>query len=381
MIFAVEDHQQQRLSHWYPALISGGIAFALFVFVGQTPILRAIALMGIVIGVTLMMRRLGAAYAISGGLALAFSPAFWSQTGGTPTQNSTLIVLLMAVGGIAAILIFGLSRRLMVGVALGIATFVLLFLVLGETDRSLRITNLLTAWLLYTLVIALRQTNPRPDEPPARHLSTRHTTIMLLLLVLGVLNDPLVTLITPAVVLGLWLSHAKLPPWYWFIVGGITVFGINGIQDTYISTFWATQSARQMQINGVTVPFIVFDGWREPLRWIYLIALVTRQFTWVGVLVSIIGVARLSRWYPTLGVVLMVAFAGYATFGLVYFGGNIEILLLPMLFIQVVWMTYAVYTLSEWLQKSVNSTPLTRWLLPAAFSILPIFLFIRILTA
>ena len=82
--------------------------------------------------------------------------------------------------------------------------------------------------------------------------------------------------------------------------------------------------------------------------------LIIGQFTAVGLALGVLGLARLARWYPPVGVVTMIAFATYAAFGLIYFGADSPVLLLPLLMIQLLWMTYAVYTFGQWLQKSVQ---------------------------
>jgi hypothetical protein len=43
-------------------------------------------------------------------------------------------------------------------------------------------------------------------------------------------------------------------------------------------------------------------------------------------------------------------------------------------------MTYAVYAFGQWLQKSVSEPELVAWLAPAAFTLMPIFLFVRVAT-
>jgi hypothetical protein len=56
------------------------------------------------------------------------------------------------------------------------------------------------------------------------------------------------------------------------------------------------------------------------------------------------------------------------------------VLLLPLLMIQVLWMTYAVYTFGQWLQKGVRAAwGGVRWLAPAAFTLLPLLMLLRII--
>ena len=79
------------------------------------------------------------------------------------------------------------------------------------------------------------------------------------------------------------------------------------------------------------------------------------QFSVFGIILGVIGLARLSRWYPPLGVVTMIAYAAYVFFGLVYLGEHRDVLLLPLIIIQVIWMTYAVNTFGQWVNKSLSN--------------------------
>ncbi|MEM6284203.1 MAG: hypothetical protein AAF787_18575 [Chloroflexota bacterium] len=375
---------RDRLIHWYPALLAGFTMWLTAIFIGSTPVLRATALAIVVVGISLSLRRLGVPLAYLGGVALGFSPAYWSQTGGPPTVNGWLILLFIVVAGVVAALILTTSKRVFMGFAVGISLFIGLYLVFGITQKSLRITTILAAWLLYMMIIAIRQTNPRPDEPAATPLSKPHVYGVLLMMTLGVLNDPLFTLFAPAVIIGLWLANTPLPRWYWPSLVIVTLYGGYGIANEYVSLDWLVRGAHDMHMAETFVPYIVADGWREPVRWLYLTQLIINQFTWIGVVLSVIGLARMARWYPTLGVTLMIAYAGYWLFGLMYFGKDIEILLLPMMMIQVISITYAVYALSQWGMR-LSPRPTVAWVaswgIVAAFSTLHITLLLRIIGA
>ena len=105
--------------------------------------------------------------------------------------------------------------------------------------------------------------------------------------------------------------------------------------------------------------------------------LIIGQFTAAGLALGVLGLARLSRWHPPVGVVTMIAYAAYALFGLVYFGEDSPVLLLPLLMIQLLWMTYAMYTFGQWLQKSLKPARV-RWIAAATFTLLPLFMLLRI---
>lgn len=370
----------QWLAAFWPVLTASMLATVAFVTLGHTPLVRALGLALAVAGVTLALQRFGGALAITGGLALAFSPAFWSQTGGgeQPLLTLILILLVAAVGITGLVLVF--SRRPVLGLAVGVVVFVVLFWSLTGTPRSLRLTTLLTAWSLYLLLDALMITHPRADMPERQHeLGARHTFGLLLLFGLGVLNDPLFVLMAPALLLGLALLKTRLPLWYWGVLGVLVVIGARGLIVQYADSGWWLYPARLAVEQNLRVPFVLADGWREGTRWVYLMDVIARQFSVIGVGLGVVGLARLSRWHPAVGEVTMLAYATYALFGLVYFGSDSSVLLLPLLMIQVMWMTYAAYSFGQWLQKSARPAwSGVRWVAPAVFTLLPLLMLLRI---
>ncbi len=352
-----------------------------FIVLGQTPLFRASGLALIVGGMAMLLRRSGVALAIIGGAALAFSPAFWSQATAADDIGIGLSVLILTVAALSIIALLRFSRYWLLGVILGFAGFAVLFWSQLASVGSLRITTLSAAWLLYLLIDALYLTNPHPDDPPASaSLQPRHTLGVLILLGVSVFNAPVGILLAPPVVLGLLLYHRRLPWWYWVVVVLIVAYGVAGVRAEYLSSTWWAYPAAQADAQGLRIPFMLADGWRESSRWLNLVNLVVSQFTVIGVLLGILGLSRLARWYPPLGAVTMLAYAAHALFGLIYFGNDAAVLLLPLLMIQIFWMTYAVYALGEWLQRSINPQyQLLRWLAPAAYVLLPTLMLVQII--
>ncbi len=375
------EGQRQQVLYWLPGIIAGGLAWGVFIGLGETPLLRASGLALVVVGMTMTLRRSGALLAMIGGLALAFSPAFWTQTGGLDDLDLPLTLGLLAAAGLISLAVMRFSQRGFLALVVGFAVFAILFWSQLASVGSLRITTLATAWLLYLLVDALYLTNPHRDDPPQEALKPRHTLGILILMAVGVWNAPLFILLAPAVLVGLILTHARLPLWYWLLLLVIIGVGIYGVADQYLSSTWWSYPAARAHEQGLRVPFILSDGWYEASRWIMLVELVVGQFTIVGVALGIMGLSRLARWYPPLGNVTMLAYALYVLFGLVYFGNNGTVLLLPLLMIQIFWMTYAVYALGEWLQRSVTPpNRLLRWFAPALYIWLPVLMLARITT-
>jgi hypothetical protein len=375
------DSQRQTVVYWLPGFIAGALSWLAFIMLGNTPFIRASGLALVVVGMAMMLRRSGAPLAIIGGLALAFSPAFWSQTG--PANDLSLPLTIVAIGaaGVVALLLIRFSQRASLSLIAGFAIFAVLFWSQLSGTGSLRLTTLTTAWLLYLLIDGLFLTNPHPDDPPASSLKPRHTIGILILLAVGVINAPLFILLAPAVALGMVLTHVRLPVWYWLLFALIVGVGIYGVVDEYLSSTWWQYPAALAHAQGIRVPFMLADGWREAERWITLVDLVIGQFTVVGVALGVLGLSRLSRWYPPVGTVTLVAYAMHALFGLVYFGNDGAVLLLPLLMVQIFWMTYAVYALGEWLQRSVKlPNRMLRWCAPAVYLWLPVLMLVRITT-
>ncbi|MDX2075612.1 MAG: hypothetical protein SFZ02_04230 [bacterium] len=369
------------LIYWLPALLAGGLIWIIFITIGQTPFVRASGLALVIVGVSLTMRRFGAIIAFLGGISLALAPAFWSQTGGATSFVPATVVLAMGVAAIISIVVIQFLKRPYLALGVGVLVFAVIFWSQIGTARSLRLTSLMTAWLLFLLIEALFQSNPRPDEKPATPIMPQQYMGILLILGIGILNDPLFVLILPAVALGLWLSQTRIPIWYWGIVIVLALFGGYGIITTYINAdLWLSSSLIAHQTN-LTVPYLIADGWREGERWLNLIGMSISQFTIIGATLSIFGLARMARWYPVLGVVLMVAYATHALFGLVYFGSDRAVLIMPLFIIQMIWLAYAMYSFGEWLNKFKAFQSMNiRFIIGGIFLLLPAYLFINLMS-
>ncbi|MBK9750599.1 MAG: hypothetical protein IPO91_28075 [Chloroflexi bacterium] len=371
------------LRDWLPALSAAFLAWLVFLIVGQTPLIRASGMALAVMGMALALRSMGPALSVIGGLALALSPSFWIQTGGAESLNALEVVAALAAVTLVGVIAVRFSHKPLIGIGIIVVVFVALFLSVIGTPRSLRLTTLLTAWSLFLLIDGLLVSNPRADAPLPGTFGPQHSYGLLLLLVLGVLNDPLFTLLIPAAALGFFLAKQRLAPVFWIALLALVIFGVTGIINTYYSDyFWNLTTDRIVYSGARHIPFLVADGWREPLRWIGLSELIIQQFTWAGLALGILGLARFARWYPFVGVVTMIAFGSYALFGLSYFGEDRPVLMLPLLMVQIVWMTYAVYTFGQWLTKSrFTNQPRANWFAAAAFTLLPLFMLLRIVGA
>ena len=292
-MIALTPERRQQAVYWLPAVIAGVVAWLTFLVLGHTPPICASGLALVIVGMALALRSMGAALTIIGALALAFSPSFWIQTGGAESLNLPEV----AAGLIAALVVAGVALRFSqqrwFGIAAAVVVFSALFLTSIGTPRSLRLMTLLTAWLLYLLVDGLLVSNPRPDTPATGKLGAQHTYGLLIVLVIGVLNDPLFVLLAPAVALGLFLSRKSLPLWYWLALLAISVFGVYGVIDVYVSQFWWHYPVDQALALTYHVPYLIAGVWREPARWIGLMDLIIRQFTAFGLALGVLGLARL----------------------------------------------------------------------------------------
>ena len=173
-----------------PGFHRGGRAsWLLLIFVGATPLARASGLALAILGVTASMRQMGYVASIAGGLTLALCPVFWSQTGGSETQAGTLVVA-STLAALVAVAASSLLKRRDASIGMGVAAFLLIFWSQIGTAQSLRLTGLVTAWLLYLLADMILLTNPRPGIKPAKEPKPWHTWGLLFLFVVGALNDP-----------------------------------------------------------------------------------------------------------------------------------------------------------------------------------------------
>lgn len=372
---------RDTLKYVAPAALAAVVAFVTFTLIGSTPLLRALGLSAAVAGVALTVRSMGALMSLVGGLALAFSPAYWAQTGGGGSTPAT-IVLALGAGAVLALVVIILVQRPYVAVIAALAAFAAVFISQIGEPRSLRLTVLASAWLIYLLVQAVLTTNPRPDEPPryGYRFAAALRAGILLIVAAATINDPLFVLFVPAVALGMIESRARIPAWYWLILGLIVVFGVRGIVLAYVSPQWWGATVDAALGSRANIPYLVADGWRDGARWITTFGLLVSQFTIVGVALSVLGVARLARWYPPLGTVMMVAYATFFAFGLAYFGRDRSTLLLPLLMIQTFLMCYAVHAIGQWVSKVLRTPEVltVRWAAPAVLAILPALLFFQV---
>ncbi len=331
--------QLQHLRQWGPACLTAACAWLLLMTVGHAPIARATGLALAVLGVTASMRPMGLVASVAGGLTLTLSPVFWSQASGAVTQPATIVVAAL-LATIAVLAASWLWKRTELAIGMGIALFAAIFWSQIGTAQSLRLTVLVAAWLLYLLIDMLLLTNPRPGIKPLQEPKRWHLAGIPLLFAIGTLNDPLLSLFSPAILLALLLSYARLPSAYWLAIAAIAVLGVYQIAQTYLLA---------------DVPLLLPLGWRDAQSWLALGEYPLAQFGWAGIALAIVGVARLSRWYPPLGTVTLIAYASYTLFGLTYIGSHREVLLLPLIIIQVAWMTYAVNAIGQWVNKTLNN--------------------------
>ncbi|QPC81625.1 hypothetical protein G4Y79_18295 [Phototrophicus methaneseepsis] len=382
VISETQTPRTQLILYWIPPLVAGLAAFLLLVTLGGTPIIRSGGLALVIVGVSLGLRRMGAVLSIIGGMTLLFIPAFWVQSGG-PEGDLATIVIALIVAAVAVLAGIVVVRRPALGLGIGVIVFAGLFFSQIGTPQSLRLTGFVVGWLLFLMIDMLLITNPHPgDSAPLimriRGMETSHarddgshsaqpyhTLGMLMLFTVGILNDPLLVLLAPAIILSLTLTRTRLARWYWVILFVVILIAVRSFLIEYIDmrSYW-----------------FVFDQWRQASRWFNVVNTIIDQFSIVGVVLSVLGISRLARWYPPLGVVTMFGYGAFAFFGLVYIGPNRAILLMPMFIIQITWMTYAVFAIGEWAKKSLPAyTPYQSWVIYAAYGLLPLNMLAQIL--
>src|SRR5690606_3277014 len=148
------EQQMAFVRYVGPALFTGAVAWIAFIVLGDTPILRASGLALAVVGMALTLRRMGALMSFVGGTALVFSPAFWAQTGGIGNNPAT-IVLALGAASVFAVLLVILVQRPYIAMFGALISFAVVFISQIGGARSLRLTVLASAWLIYLLVQAV----------------------------------------------------------------------------------------------------------------------------------------------------------------------------------------------------------------------------------
>src|SRR5215468_2593040 len=93
----LSPQQDDFARYWLPAAAAGVVTWFAFLLIGHTPIIRASGMALAVIGMAMALRSMGPALAFIGGLALAFSPSFWIQTGGAESLNPLEVVAALIV--------------------------------------------------------------------------------------------------------------------------------------------------------------------------------------------------------------------------------------------------------------------------------------------
>ncbi len=347
----LEGDLMPRLRHWAPALTGAAFSLVVFLFPGETPVLRACGMALVIVAMAMSLRRFGAALALCGSLVLAFSPAFWTQTGGASRLDLLPLLLLALLAALVALLLLRRQGSLLLAAVVALALFSLVFWWQQGQTESLRLTALASAWLLLLLLDLLQRSLPHPADAGIRPPEASHAWAILILLVIGIVNTSLFVLFVPAVCSALILSKVRLSRAFWTLFLLACLFGLSGIESRYLSSEWWLYPAAQATGEGLVLPWLLADGWREAARWLTLLEIVRDQLSIPGSLLALFGLSRLSRWYPATGIVTLLAWGCWALFGLVYFGRDIAVLLLPLHMIGIIWMTVAVHAIRDWSER------------------------------
>ena len=257
-------------------------------------------------GLTLILQRLvGPVLAALAGLALAFSPTFWSQA---------VEAEVYALNALFAVAILGI------------------------------------------LIDALYLTAPRFGGQGA--MRARSVWTLAFAFGLGLTNHLTLALLLPAALLALWICRPGLTARQWGVA--FALLGAGLLVYLYIPLRWPALH------GGATMPLgdflawvtgqrfggaVMLEYWSQPDRWLTIGRLVVDQFGVIGLILGVIGLARLARWFPEMGVVTLLAYGAYFAYALVYIVPDIAVFLLPMHVVQVIWMAYAVHAAGEWASK------------------------------
>ncbi|MCZ7544398.1 MAG: DUF2723 domain-containing protein [Anaerolineae bacterium] len=257
-------------------------------------------------GLTLVLGRLvGPLLAALAGLALAFSATFWSQAVEAEVYalNALFVVIVLGV-----------------------------------------------------LMDALYVTAPRFGGKGA--MRVRHVWALSLAFGLGLTNHLTLVLLVPAALATLGICRPRLTARQWGAAAAL--FGAGLLVYLYLPLRWPALH------DGATLPLgdfiawvtgqrfggaVMLEYWSQPDRWLTIGRLVVDQFGMIGLILGVIGLARLARWFPEMGVVTLLAYGAYFAYALVYIVPDIAVFLIPMHVIHAMWMAYAVHAAGEWASK------------------------------
>ncbi len=184
---------------------------------------------------------------------------------------------------------------------------------------------------------------------------------------LGLTNHLTLALLIPAALAALGMCRPKLTVRQWAVA--LALFGAGLLVYLYIPLRWPALH------NGATLPLgdflawvtgqrfggaLMLAYWSQPDRWLTIGRLIADQFGVVGLVLGVIGLARLARWFPEMGVVTMLTYGASFAYALVYIVPDIAVFLIPMHIIQVIWMAYAVHAVGDWVRKLLHG-PGRRW--------------------
>ncbi|MAU09199.1 MAG: hypothetical protein CL607_05210 [Anaerolineaceae bacterium] len=373
--------RDQLVRYWLPPLLTGIIAFFILVAVGDTPVIRSGGMALAIVGVALGLRRMGAMLCSIAGLILLMIPAFWAQSGGQFGDFATVVIALI-VAFVAMVVLSLALRRPTFGLGIGIVIFAGLFWSQIGTPQSLRLGGFVVGWLMFLIIDMLLMTNPHPSDSAPLIMRLQgietgkaredgsyaaqpyHTLGILLLYAVGILNDGSLVFLAPTVILSLALTKNRLPRWYWLAMTILVLIGLRGFAVDYLQL-------RDYQF--------LIEKWRDADRWFDVSQIIVRQFSPVGIALSILGLSRLARWYPVLGIVTMFGYGAYFMFGLVYVGPYRAILMMPLFIIQITWMTYAIFAIGEWSKKSLPQlSPYVSWVVYGLYGLIPLQMLLNI---
>ena len=175
---------------------------------------------------------------------------------------------------------------------------------------------------------------------------------------LGLTNHVTLVLLAPAAALTLLQRRPQLTARQWAVAALLFAAALS--LYLYLPLRWpalhggAPMSPQEFidwvtgqRFGGALIP----EYWSQPDRWLAIGRLILQQFGVVGLALGVVGLARLARWFPEIGVMTLVAYGAYFVYALVYIVPDIEVFLIPMHIIQVIWIAYALHAVREWAGK------------------------------
>ncbi len=117
--------------------------------------------------------------------------------------------------------------------------------------------------------------------------------------------------------------------------------------------------------------------WNDPTRWGIMLRLSLAQFGWIGAVLAVLGALIVLYRYRRIALIMLITFAGYFFFGLVYNVPDVSVFVIPVFLIMAIWIGVAISAIVQWISQRLAATQRvtaqsSRGVLITLFALLPL---------